>query len=91
MSEHLDKITRFMEAGGSPSWDEWDAMDLETQAAFVAVARIRRVEDAARNGLASSGPRGVLEVVAEIDGGEALEEALMRQAVVAIKAAATSA
>lgn len=81
MSEKLQAIARFMDAGGAPLWSEWQDMDVETQASFVAVARKRRVEQALRIGKATTGDRGMLEVVAELDAGEALEAALLRMAV----------
>ena len=77
----LPDISRFMEAGGTPSWAEWQEMSTETKAAFVAVARRQRVEGAIRTGKANSGPHGMLEVVAEIDNGQALEAALLSEAV----------
>lgn len=82
MREKIEDISRFRDAGGVPSWSEWKSMDTDTKAAFVAADRIRRVHDAARTGRAASGPRGVLEVVAEIDGGHALEDALLKAAVI---------
>ncbi len=82
MKERLADISNFLEAGGVLLRSDWDGMDVATKAAFVAVARRRRVEDAIRLGRASSGPMGVLEVVSEIDGGLALEEALLRTAVI---------
>ncbi len=82
MIEKLEDIARFRDADGVPSWSEWEGMDVPTKAAFVAVARRRRVEDAVRIGQASSGPMGILGVIAEIDDGLALEETLLRAAVI---------
>ena len=82
MKKKVKDIALFRDAGGVPSWSEWQAMDVGTKAAFVAVGRQRRVEDAIRIGRATSGPRGVLEVVAEIDNGNALEDALLQAAVI---------
>ena len=82
MSKNLADISRFSEAGGVLLWSDWEGLDVNTKAAFVAVARRRRVEDAVRIGQASSGPMGILGVIAEIDDGLALEETLLRAAVI---------
>ena len=81
MKDTLAQVARFLDAGGVVQWADWQAMGVETQAAFVVVARRSRVEHAIRIGRATTGPNGVLEVMAELDDGDALEDALLRQAV----------
>lgn len=81
MRDMVEQAQQFVAAGGVLLWSDWKQMTPEERAAFVAVQNRRRVEQAMRIGNASSGPRGVLETAAELDGGQALESALMRKAV----------
>ena len=77
----LREVSAFIDAGGTVSWADWNAMSPQHCAAFVAVKRRQRVEQAVRNGVAAHGPLGALKVQAELDGGAHLETILLQKAV----------
>ena len=77
----LREVSAFIDAGGVVSWQDWNAMSPQECAAFVAVKRRQRVEQAVRNGVAAQSPLGALKVQAELDGGAYLETVLLQKAV----------
>ena len=81
MAGHAVQAKQFLDAGGVLLWSDWKGMTPAERAAFVAAENRRRVEQAMRIGTASTGPRGVLQTAAELDGGQALEEAMLQKAV----------
>jgi hypothetical protein len=79
----------FLAAGGTLSLVDWDQLDDDQlddaeRCALAFAGRERDVKQAVRIGRASQGPLGALRVQAEIDGGEAHDEAQLGAAVDAL-------
>lgn len=74
----------FLAAGGTLSLVDWDQLDDAERCALAFAGRERDVKQAVRIGRASQGPLGALRVQAEIDGGEAHDEAQLGAAVDAL-------
>lgn len=62
---------RFLRAGGTLTLQDWTLLDPISRVAFEAAGCRVRSELAARTGLAAQSLGGALEVLADVDGGEA--------------------
>ena len=77
----------FLQGGGQLALADWASLDELERAAFAAAGRRLRVEQAVRVGLAAQGDLAAMRVQAEVDGGQAHDEAALSAAVRAAKAA----
>lgn len=71
----------FLAAGGTLTLADWADLEDDERAAFVAAGKALEVERATRQATAASGELGQLRVQAELDGGAAHDDALLRDAV----------
>lgn len=77
----VEHARMFLAAGGSLSLDDWGALYGAERAAFVAAGRELAVRQAVRIGEAAQGDLAALRVLAEIDGGQAHDDARLAIAV----------
>lgn len=75
-----DMADAFLRAGGALSVADWDAMSSDAKAAFISAGNLIRREQAALTGLAATNKAYALEMLADVDGGEAKIEALVNDA-----------
>lgn len=71
----------FLQGGGVVSMGDWLSLDTDERAALSAAGLSLAVEQAVRSGQAASGELGALKAHAQLDGGRAHDEALLRQSV----------
>ncbi|MBX3467184.1 MAG: hypothetical protein KF878_09845 [Planctomycetes bacterium] len=76
----LDAATHFLMGGGVLSLQDWAAMDTRDRAVFVRAGRKVRAWQAAQTGLAAQGHLHALKVMADVDGGQAHDDAVMTAA-----------
>lgn len=71
----------FLQAGGTLTLRDWADLDEPERAAFVSAGLALEVDRALRAATAAKDEQGALRVLAEVDGGEAHDDALLRDAV----------
>lgn len=76
----VEHARMFLDGGGTLTLDDWAGLTGTERAAFVAAGRARAVEQAVRIGRASQGDLAALRVFAEVDGGQAHDDAALELA-----------
>lgn len=74
----------FLQAGGTLTLSDWAGLDDTERAAFVSAGKRREVDRALRYGNAARGNLDALRVLAEVDGGVAHDDELLRGAVASL-------